>query len=170
MAETSVPLDVFQDVIAREISRHPEQRSRIERAAKLIATNRVHHLAFDMRLVASETDPSVEYIVDATGCPCEDAKRHPEFTCKHRWSVDLLLVAEERTRRLAERATAPAALTVDARTYLAELIVQRQRRGRIVAAEGGRAVEDAECVKLDEHIARLRANLAPVSFREAVAA
>src|SRR6185295_19074420 len=103
MAEISVPLDVLQYVIARAIAEHPEQRGRIERAATLIATNRVYHLAGAMWQVSSETDPNVAYIVDATGCPCDDARRHPELTCKHRWSIDILVIAQERTRRLAER-------------------------------------------------------------------
>ena len=59
---------------------------------------------------------------------------------------------------------------VDGRQVLTTLIEERAHRGRIVAAEGGRAIEDERCRLLDEQIARVRANLAPVTFRETVAA
>jgi hypothetical protein len=55
---------------------------------------------------------------------------------------------------------------VDGRAYLARLIEQRQRRARIVYGTGNRPIDDDECNVLDEHIARLRANLAPVTFRD----
>ena len=142
---------------------------RIERAAQLIATGHVDQISRDAFAVRSQTDEAV-YIVDATGCPCVDAKRHPELACKHRWSVDLLLLAQERARRLEGRATAPQAVAADGRAYLSSLIEERAHCGRIVSAEDGRAIEDPRCLALDEQIARLRANLAPVSFRETVAA
>lgn len=169
MAIPSVPLSVLQETVARAISRYPEQKGRIERGATLITLGHVDHLIADLFAIKSQTDDTT-YIVDSTGCPCIDAKRHPELTCKHQWSVTLLLVAQERARRRAKQATALQATSLDLRAYLAQLIEQRTQRGRVVAAEGGRAVVDPECVKLDEHIARLRASLAPVSFREAVAA
>src|SRR5947208_1044876 len=121
MALTSIPLDALTEAVARAIGKYPEQRSRIERAAALIATGHVEHLIGDLFAVRSQTDDTV-YIVDNSGCPCQDAKRHPELTCKHRWSITLLVVAQERARRLVERATAPQAAPVDGRAYLARLI------------------------------------------------
>jgi hypothetical protein len=170
MAQTSVPLDVLQDVIARAIAERPEQRSRIERAAKLIATDRVYHLAFSMWLVASETDPNIEYVLDRTGCPCDDAKRHPELTCKHQWSAKILLDAQERARQIADCQPATAAVVETPRDLLARLIEERAHCGRIAATEGRRAIDDERCNALDEQIAKIRANLTPVTFRETVAA
>jgi hypothetical protein len=167
MAQTSVTLDALTETVARAIEKYPEQRSRIERAAQLIATGHVEHLIADLYAVRSQTDDTT-YIVDNSGCPCIDSKRQP-LTCKHRWSITLLVVAQERARRASEMPAAGPAVETP-RELLAWLIGERARRGRIVAAEGGRAVLDPECVKLDEHIARLRASLAPVSFRESVAA
>jgi len=168
MASTSIPLDALTETVALAIGRYPEQTGRTERAAQLIATGHVEHLIADLFAVKSQTDDTV-YIVDNSGCPCQDAKRHPELTCKHRWAIDITLVAQERARRLASRQPAEAA-PVDARAYLAQLIQERALRGRIVAAEGGQAIDDDCCNALDEHIARLRANLAPITFREPVAA
>ena len=168
MAQTSVTLDTLAKSVARAISHFPEQRSRIERAAQLIATGHVDHLIADLYAVRSQTDDTV-YIVDDSGCPCVDAKRHPELRCKHRWSITLLAVAQERARRLVERR--PAEVVAETpRELLTRLIEERSQRGQIVAAEGGQAIDDDRCRILDEHIARLRANLAPVTFREAVAA
>ena len=82
----------------------------------------------------------------------------------------MLLRAQERALRLAERATASEPVAESSRAYLARPIEERAQRGRMVAAEGGQAIDDDRCNALDEHIARLRANLAPVSFRESVAA
>src|SRR4051794_35430480 len=112
MAHPSVPLSTLQETVARAISRYPEQKGRIERAAQLIATGHVDQINADLWAVRSQTDESV-YIVDASGCPCRDAKRHPELTSKHQWSITLLLVAQERARRLVERASAPEASAVD---------------------------------------------------------
>lgn len=120
--------------------------------------------------VASETNPNVEYILDLTGCPCDDAKRHAEFTCKHRWSFRHLLDAQERARRMAECQSATATVVETSSELLARLIAGRQRVGRVAAAEGRRAVDDERCVLLDEQIARVRASLPRVTFRATVAA
>lgn len=169
MTASSIPLAALTETIARAISTYPAEKGRIERAAQLIATGHVDQISADAFAVRSQTDEAV-YIVDNSGCPCVDQQRHPELTCKHRWSVTLLLLATEHARRQEARATAPAAEVLDSRTYLARLIEERGHRGRIVAAEGGRAIEDEKCRLLDEQIARVRANLAPVSFRATVAA
>jgi hypothetical protein len=168
MTATSIPLAALQETIACAIAKYPEQRGRIERAAQLIATGHVDQISADLWAVRSQANESV-YIVDATGCPCVDARRHPGQSCKHVWSIDLLLVAQERARRLASRQSAVDGADT-ARIYLTQLIEERALRGRIVAAESGRAVDDERCRLLDEQIARLRANLAPISLREAVAA
>ena len=168
MTTASLTLDALTETIARAISRYPEQRGRIERAAQLIATGHVDQISRDTFAIRSQTDETV-YIVDQTGCPCVDQQRHPELACKHRWGVDLLLISGERARRLDERQAVVDGID-DARVYLTQLIEQRAHQGRIVAAEGGRAIEDERCRLLDEQIARLRANLAPITFRETAAA
>src|SRR5436190_9448141 len=92
---TSIPLAALTETIARAISTYPAERGRIERAAQLIATGHVDQISVDAFAVRSQTDEAV-YIVDNTGCPCVDQQRHPELTCKHAWSVTLLVLAQER--------------------------------------------------------------------------
>jgi hypothetical protein len=173
MTDRSIPLAALTETIARAISKFPEQKGRIERAAQLIATGHVDKIAADLWAVRSQTDESV-YIVDNTGCPCVDAQRHPEMTCKHCWAIDLILVTAERARRLEARATAPEAAPVvteaTMRAHLSRLIEERAARARLVYASNNRPIDDERCRLLDEQIARLRANLAPVTFRESVAA
>src|SRR4051794_39950661 len=96
-----IALATLQDVVRRAIVRFPEQRGRIERAAALIALRAVEQLEPDVYAVRSQTDDELVFSVTPAGCPCIDSQRHPELICKHVWAVDLLLVAEERTRRLA---------------------------------------------------------------------
>jgi hypothetical protein len=169
MTATSIALDVLTETIARAISKFPTEKGRIERAAQLIATGHVDQISADLWAVHSQIDEAV-YIVDSTGCPCVDAKRHPEMTCKHVWAVDLLQVAAERARRLVKTTAESATVSQDGRAHLSRLIEQRAHYGRIVAASGGQAIDDERCRLLDEQIARLRANLAPATFRETVAA
>ena len=88
MASTSIAdltVTALAETVARAISKFPEQKGRIERAAQLIATGHVDQISADLWAVRSQTDETV-YIVDSTGCPCVDAKRHPEMTCKHAWA------------------------------------------------------------------------------------
>lgn len=186
---TTVSLSAFQETVARAIDKYPAEKGRIERGAQLIATGHVDQISTDAFAVRSQTDERV-YIVDNTGCPCVDAQRHPELTCKHCWSVTLLVLAAERARRLnvgetgsptssdatemisvasASETVSSFDLAESARTLLARLVEERAYRGRIVAAEGGRALDDERCRLLDESIARVRANLAPVTFRETAA-
>jgi hypothetical protein len=100
MIATSIPLDALTETIARAIAKYPAEKGRIERAAQLIATGHVEHLIADLWMVKSQRDETT-YLVDNTGCPCQDAKRHPEFNCKHVWATTLLTIAQERARRLA---------------------------------------------------------------------
>jgi hypothetical protein len=169
MTTGSIPLATLQETVARAIEKYPTEKGRIERAAALIVTGHVDQISPDAFAVRSQTDERV-YIVDNGGCPCVDATRHPELVCKHRWAITLLLVAQERTQRLAERATAPQPVAEDGRAYLARLIAERAERARIVYATGNRPIDDDRCNALDEHIARLRANQTPATFRETVAA
>jgi hypothetical protein len=101
---TTIPLDALTETIARAISRFPAERSRIERAAQLIATGHVDHLIADLWMVRSQTDDTT-YLVDETGCPCVDAVRHPEMNCKHEWATRILIIAAERAQRLAPAST-----------------------------------------------------------------
>ena len=93
-------LAVLQAVIARGIERFPAERSRIERAAQLIALGAVEAVGPDAYAVRSQSDDQTVYTLTAAGCPCVDAQRHPGRSCKHRWAVDLMLIAEERQRRV----------------------------------------------------------------------
>src|SRR6266516_1560805 len=97
MTTRSIALDALTETVARAIGKCPEQKGRIERAAQLIATGHVDHLIADLFAVRSQTDDTV-YIVDSSGCPCVDSKRQ-SLTCKHRWSITLLVVARERAGR-----------------------------------------------------------------------
>lgn len=175
MASTSIAdltVTALAETVARAIARYPEQRGRIERAAQLIATGHVDQISADLWAVRSQTDESV-YIVDATGCPCVHAQRHPEMTCKHCWSIDLIVISQERARRLAQRRPAEAAPVVTEatmRAHLARLIEERAARARLVYASNSRPIDDERCRLLDEQIARLRANLPALTFRAAVAA
>jgi hypothetical protein len=59
--------------------------------------------------VRSQHFDDITYTVAAGGCPCVDAQRHPNQSCKHVWAVELLQVTEEHERRLAERQSEEAA-------------------------------------------------------------
>lgn len=104
----------MQDVIARALSRWPEHKPRIERAAALIWLDAVS-TAPDGYRVKSQTTAGTAYAITIDGCDCPDARRHPGRTCKHRWAADLLVIAAEREKRLAERSARrtgwPTALT-----------------------------------------------------------
>src|SRR4051794_9267528 len=109
MTTSSISLDAFQETVARAIARYPEEKGRIERGACLVTTGHVEACTDGIWWVQSQTDDTRTYIVDANGCPCVDAQRHPELTCKRRWSITLLTVAQERARRLASRQPTEAA-------------------------------------------------------------
>lgn len=115
MASTSIALDTLTATVARAIERFPREKGRIERGAALIVLGAVTFTA-DAATVRSQTDAGVTYTLGSDGCPCVDAQRHPGQSCKHRWAVDLVLVATERQRRLDAREH----LTADELARLAE--------------------------------------------------
>lgn len=102
---TPVSLSTMQDVISRAIARFPAERARIERAAALVALGKVRRVGDAAYLVRSASDDGLSYAVSPGSCACPDHARRP-VTCKHRWAVNLLAIAEERERRLAERLAA----------------------------------------------------------------
>ena len=110
MIATIVTVSTLQDTIRRALERFPKERARIERGAALVALGHVEQVTPDTFAVRSQTDDAVTYTVSAgtyadrsVGCTCVDSQRHPGQSCKHEWAVDLLMVAEERQRRLNAR-------------------------------------------------------------------
>jgi hypothetical protein len=82
MARTSVALDTLTETIARAIAKYPRERTRIERAATLVALGAVIVTA-EAATVASQTTDGTVYAVTSDGCECVDAQRHPGQSCKH---------------------------------------------------------------------------------------
>ena len=119
MNANTVTVSTLQDTICRTIEKFPKERARIERAATLVALGHVTQVAPDAFEVVSQSDSAVFYTVKAADftalatCPCIDSQRHPEQPCKHEWAVSLVLVAEERQRRLNARATEQARRAVE---------------------------------------------------------
>src|SRR4051794_7091705 len=102
MYDATVTVSTLQATIARAIARFPQERARIERGATLIVLGAVT-IGADVATVASQTGDGTTYRVTDQGCECIDSQRHPGQSCKHRWAVDITLVAEERQRRLDAR-------------------------------------------------------------------
>lgn len=107
MAQHTIALLTLQQTIARALEKFPTERSRIERAAALIATGHVEQLSADVWAVQSQSQADVEYTLTggtvadrAGGCFCIDSQRNPGQSCKHAWAVDIIQVAEERQRRI----------------------------------------------------------------------
>ena len=114
---TTVTVSTLQQTIARALSRFPQERARIERAATLISLGSVELIGETSAWVASQTGDGRRYLVTPGRCNCVDAQRHPGQSCKHQWAVDLMHVAEERQRRLDARESEQAqraAVTADA--------------------------------------------------------
>jgi hypothetical protein len=117
MQPTTVAVSTLQDTVRRAVERFPRERARIERAATLLALGHVDQLGPDVFTVRSQTDAAVTYRIDGNGCPCVDKQRHPTQSCKHEWSVDIVLAAQERQWRLDARESEQAqraAVTADA--------------------------------------------------------
>lgn len=89
-----VSLPTLQATIARALAHAPLDRSRIERAATLIALGHVEQVAPDTFNVRSQTAADAVYMVTPTGCACTDAARRTNAWCKHQWAARLLLAAE----------------------------------------------------------------------------
>ena len=102
IATATVTVATLQATVARAIARFPHERARIERGATLIVLGAVT-IGGDVATVASQTGDGTTYRVTDQGCECIDSQRHPGQPCKHRWAVDITLVAEERQRRLDAR-------------------------------------------------------------------
>lgn len=89
-----VSLPVLQGTIARALALRPVDRSRIEKAAALIAFGHVERAVRDTFTVRSQTAASVTYRVNPYGCSCVDAARRTTSWCKHQYAVRILLAAE----------------------------------------------------------------------------
>jgi hypothetical protein len=126
MAQVIVTLDMLHQTVARVLATYPAERGRIERGATLITLGHVEQAGPDAFEVRSQTDAGVTYTVTNDGCGCVDAQRHPGQACKHVWSVNLLLVAQERQRRLDAREH----LSAD---ELARLIAWKRERSAVAA-------------------------------------
>lgn len=111
MAQQSIALSTMQDTVRRALAKYPNEKARIERAAAIVAMGQLAPTGPDTFSVKSQTNPGHYYVVTvdaaahwARTCSCPDAQRHADQPCKHQWSVSLLLVAQERQRRLDVRA------------------------------------------------------------------
>jgi hypothetical protein len=125
MNATTVTVSTLQQTIARAIAKYPRERARIEKAATLVALGAVTITA-DAATVASQTGNGTVYAVTTDGCECVDAQRRPGQSCKHRWAVDIVLVAQERQRRLDARQHLNA-------EELARLIAWKRERSAVAA-------------------------------------
>jgi hypothetical protein len=104
----SVTVAELRELVAVAARRHPEQRARIEKAATilLLRSIRPDRLYVDTYDVESESQPGTFYSVDwaVKVCQCMDYQRRGG-TCKHLWSIRLL-VAIARLHRSAVAAAA----------------------------------------------------------------
>jgi hypothetical protein len=89
----TVSIADLREVVSVAIARHPDARSRIEKAAAivLLRTIRPDATFVDCFDVESETEPGRSYSVDdGVGvCECQDYQRRG-IRCKHLWSIRLL--------------------------------------------------------------------------------
>ncbi len=92
---------VLQNVVKHAMTSYPDNIERIERALDIVFDNDVQHLHSDMWLVRGQQ--STNYIVDDSGCPCDDATYRPQFTCKHVWATLLVQWTTRRQRALAAK-------------------------------------------------------------------
>jgi len=99
---STVTVSTLRATVARAIARFPRERARIERGATLIVLGHVT-IGADAATVASQTGDGTVYAVTSAGCECIDRQRHPGHPCKHRWAVDITLIAQERQRLLSAR-------------------------------------------------------------------
>lgn len=101
---------VVRGVMDRWLEKHPDHRSRIEKAVFIALFRLVDHQPDGTWQVQSETDPSLYYQVsgDLRVCSCPDALRRPEFVCKHRLAVKFITKVEwvERQEALAAQTDA----------------------------------------------------------------
>lgn len=115
MATGIVTLSTVADTTRRALAKYPNERARIERGAALLTCGNVARTGPDTFSVESQSRPKAQwYLVTvdpaahwAISCSCEDARRQSQ-QCKHAWSCTLLLVAEERQRRLEVRSVLSA--------------------------------------------------------------
>lgn len=89
-----VSLPMLQATIARALAAQPVDRSRIERAAALIALGHVEQIDASTYAVRSQCADDVTYTVTPDGCACVDASRRPTSWCKHQWAARILVAAE----------------------------------------------------------------------------
>lgn len=97
----TVSLLTVQGVIARALAAGTHDRSRIEKAAALIALGHVEQLDTSTFAVRSQSDPARVYCVTPHGCECIDSQRG--HRCKHEWAARILVAAEMAEDRQREQ-------------------------------------------------------------------
>jgi hypothetical protein len=128
----------IRDLVARSSARHPELRSRLERAAMITLFRDVRLELDGSWSVGSECDPTKAYRVDARltpACTCQDAQRHPGDFCKHDLAVGLLLWSTLGCRSLGQGPRRRVRASADPQQR--EQRLEAVRRQRLSRAKGG---------------------------------
>jgi hypothetical protein len=90
----TVTVAELREVVSIAVQRHPDQRSRIEKAASIVLLReiRVSPYFYCVAEVESESEPGKFYEADAgVGvCDCQDSQRRGH-TCKHLWAIRLVV-------------------------------------------------------------------------------
>jgi hypothetical protein len=93
LTTATVTIADFREVVSVAIARHPEARSRIEKAAAIVLLRSIRPDAtfVDCFDVESESEPGRFYSVDdGVGvCECADFRKRGA-RCKHLWAIRLL--------------------------------------------------------------------------------
>lgn len=111
MDTVSIHLTTLADTVRRALAKFPDERDRIERGAMIVAKGQAAPTGPDTFGVVSQTRPDMHYVVTvdraacwARACSCPDAQYRSGRQCLHQWAATILMVAEERQRRLDVRA------------------------------------------------------------------
>jgi hypothetical protein len=101
----AVSLTTVQAVIARALSIAPADRSRIGKAAELIAFGQVEQTDATTFAVTSLTDATVTYTVTPNACECLGRVHYPTRRCSHEWAARILLSVEKAQQAQAQQDT-----------------------------------------------------------------
>ena len=97
-------LSAVQATIARALALQPVDRSRIGKAAELIAFGQVEQIDATTFAVTSLTDATVTYTVTPDACECVARVHYPTRRCSHEWAARIVLSAEKAQQAEAEQA------------------------------------------------------------------
>jgi len=100
----AVSLTTVQAVIARALSIAPADRSRIGKAAELIAFGHVAQTDASTFAVKSLTDATVTYTVRPDACECVARVHYPTRRCSHEWAARIVLSVEREAAQAREQA------------------------------------------------------------------